>query len=84
VAILQRLAEGRLSPGGFIVVGDVCFSSEMALDEARARAGDRWDDSEYYWVVPETIAACERAGLSVHHRRVSDCSAVLVFRRVGT
>jgi hypothetical protein len=79
VAILQRLVERRISPCGLIVVGDICFSSELTLAEARASAGERWDDSEYYWVVPETIAACEIVGLSVQPNPVSDCASVLVF-----
>ena len=80
VAFLQRLVDTHLSPGGLIVVGDVCFSTEQSLAEARALAGERWDDSEHYWVVPETNVACEMVGLSVHHSPVSPCAAVLVFR----
>jgi putative AdoMet-dependent methyltransferase len=79
VTLLRRLVERHLSPGGVIVVGDVCFSTVQSLAEARILAGDRWDDSEHYWVVSETVAASEMAGLSVRHSPVSDCAAVFVF-----
>jgi hypothetical protein len=79
VALLQRLVERHLYPGELIVVGDVCFSTAQPLSESRVLAGERWDDSEDYWVVPETFAASEMAGLSVRHSPVSDCAAVFVF-----
>jgi putative AdoMet-dependent methyltransferase len=79
VVLLQRLVERHLSPRGVVVVGDVCFSTAQSLAEARALAGERWDDSEYYWVVPEAVAASEMAGLSVRHSAVSRCAAVFVF-----
>jgi putative AdoMet-dependent methyltransferase len=83
VALLQRLGESHLTPGGLVVVGDICFPTEESLVEARARAGDRWDDSESYWVATEAIAASERVGLSVRHCQVSGCAAAFVFGSGG-
>lgn len=79
VVLLQRLLDEHLSPDGIIVVGDVCFPTAQSLAEARALAGERWDDSEFYWVVPEAVAVSKMAGLSVRHSPVSYCAAVFVF-----
>lgn len=79
VDLLRRLLERHLSPAGVLVVGDICFSTAQSLAEARTLAGDRWDDSEHYWVASEAIAATEMVGLSVRYSQVSDCAAVFVF-----
>jgi len=83
IALLQQLVEKHLSPGGLIVVGDICFPTAQSLNDARTLAGDQWDDSEFYWTVPETIAACEIAGHSVRCVPVSNCAAVFVFGPFG-
>ncbi len=82
-ALVRRLIERHLSPGGFVVVGDICFATDESLAAARISAGGLWDDSEYYWVVPRTIEACEAVGLSALYSPVSDCGGVFVFRRGG-
>lgn len=33
-----------------ILLGDVAFPNAAALDDTRRRAGDEWDDEEYYFV----------------------------------
>jgi putative AdoMet-dependent methyltransferase len=83
IQLLQELAGTWLSVGGRIVVGDICFPTPQSLLDAKAQQGDRWDESESYWVASETISACTKVGLRVHHRQVSECGAVLVFELAG-
>lgn len=38
-----------LVPGGKLLIGDVAFVDQTALDACRKAAGDEWDDEEYYF-----------------------------------
>lgn len=77
VALLRRLFDDYLRPGGYIVIGDIGFPHAAALDGMRRAAGDAWDE-EYYWLADETAAALPGAGLAVTWEQLSSCGAVMV------
>jgi len=79
LALLRRLAADYLSVDGRIIVGDIGFSDEAALDAMRAAAGDAWDE-EYYWVKDETATALAGSGLSLVWEQLSSCGVVLLLK----
>ena len=76
VALLRRLTDRCLAPGGRIVIGDIAFESVQARTDAGA---DHWDEEEHYWVADETRAACAPVGLCLTYTQVSRCGGVYVF-----
>ena len=76
VALLRRLFDRCLAPGGRIVVGDITFESAQARTDAGA---EHWDEEEHYWAADETLAACTPAGLRFTYTQVSRCGGVYVF-----
>ncbi len=51
----------HLEPEGRILIGDVSFATQEALDNCRAASGDAWDDEENYIVfskLRETLHGC--------------------------
>jgi putative AdoMet-dependent methyltransferase len=65
----------HLAPGGRIVIGDIAFSNQTALEQVKAEAGDTWED-EFYWLADETLSALENAGLQAEYKQVSNCAGV--------
>jgi putative AdoMet-dependent methyltransferase len=77
ISLLTRLTAHHLTPGGWIVIGDVAFPDREAL----ARAGaDHWDEDEAYWAADEALAACAAAGLRATYTQVSRCGGVFVVQ----
>ena len=77
IRILRGLLP-RLAPGGRIVIGDIAFPNQAALEKVKAEAGEEWED-EYYWLVDQAMPALEKAGLRVSYRQVSACAGVFVL-----
>jgi putative AdoMet-dependent methyltransferase len=65
----------HLAPGGRIVIGDIAFSNQTALEQVKAEAGDTWED-EFYWLADETLSALENAGLQAEYKQVLNCAGV--------
>ncbi|MBN1424962.1 class I SAM-dependent methyltransferase [Candidatus Fermentibacteria bacterium] len=84
VHLLCRLAEGHLSPGGMIVIGDVAFSTTVERERAHGEWEDLWDEDEHYWAADEAAEACEIAGLHVTYTQVSRCGGVFVMEPLRT
>ena len=47
---LLRVLQGLLRPGGKVLIGDVAFQDQAALDRCRTASGDQWDEEEHYFV----------------------------------
>ena len=75
---LQQYAKNHLNPGGKIIIGDLMFSSEAALQEAKLKYADTWDD-EYYWILDQDLSLLRQAGLNVEVRLISFCAALIWF-----
>lgn len=81
VQIIQELVAERLQPGGILVIADISFPDQSALDDMRTASGSRWEE-EPYWIVNETIDAMRQVGLQVEYTQVSICAGVYRFRKV--
>lgn len=92
VRLLKKLANRHLVPGGRIVVGDICFPTTQAREEACRGSEDepqegnapsltsaRWDEDECYWAADEAVKALEEEGLHAEHTQVSFCGGVFVI-----
>lgn len=65
----------HLAPGGRLVIADIAFVNQAALDAVRRQAGEDWEE-EFYWLADEALAALTQAGLHAAFRPVSDCAGV--------
>ena len=65
-----------LAPGGQMLLGDIAFPHQSALEQVKADVGDDWDD-EYYWLADKSVRALENAGFKVEYSQVSTCAGVL-------
>lgn len=81
-ALLQRLFDGYLAPGGRVVIGDIGFPDAAARATVRQAAGDRWED-EYFWLRDETESALAKAGLAADWSQISSCGFVLTIVRLA-
>jgi putative AdoMet-dependent methyltransferase len=77
VRILRGLLP-RLAPGGRMVIGDIAFRDQVALDKVKAEAGQGWED-EFYWLVDQAIPALKKAGLWASYRQISSCAGIFVL-----
>ena len=66
---------GLLKPDGKILIGDVAFPDVAALEQCREKAGEKWDDKEFYWVYNEI----RKTFPAMEFERFSHCAAVLTL-----
>lgn len=66
-----------LKDDGIILIGDVAFPDVKAMDECRVKAGDEWDDEEYYFLADEMRKAFP--GLSFEKK--SHCAGIIGIAR---
>lgn len=66
-----------LREDGRLYIGDVAFETRAELEKCRARAGQEWDDDEFYFVADELRAFFPRLELE----KFSDCAGLLTLRR---
>ena len=71
--------KNRLTPNGEILLGDVAFETNQALKECRRKAGDEWDDEEFYLVAEEL----SKKFPNVIFEKISFCSGVFVIKNSG-
>lgn len=81
IAILRRLVDSFLMPGGAIVIGDIGFSNVAALGAVKVASGEAWDD-EYYWIQDEVEIALRDNGMAMTWEQLSICSAVIEITRM--
>ncbi|MBN2388851.1 MAG: class I SAM-dependent methyltransferase [Anaerolineales bacterium] len=79
VRIVTSLVPRLSSPGGRIVIADISFPNQSALDKVKSAAGDEWED-EYYWLADEAVPAIQEAGLRVDYSPVSACAGVFTLQ----
>ena len=77
VRILRKLLP-RLAPGGRMVIGDITFRNQAALEKVKAGAGEEWED-EFYWLVDQARLALKKAGMRVNYRKISSCAGIFVL-----
>ena len=72
----------HLNSGGWILIGDVAFESEQAMLEVKAKSSG-WDDSEYYMIADQIIAALSQKNIPAVFKKTSRCSGVLQIQGKG-
>jgi putative AdoMet-dependent methyltransferase len=77
--ILQSLVAHHLSSTGRIVIGDIAFQDQAALEKVKIAAGDEWED-EYYWIADRAIPTLEKVGFKVEYTQVSSCAGVFALQ----
>ena len=79
IHILQTLSK-RLTPDGRLVIADIAFATQRALQATRDRLADAWEEEEY-WLTDESLAALRQAGFSALFTPVSWCAGVFCIKR---
>jgi putative AdoMet-dependent methyltransferase len=78
VSLCKELITLRLVPEGRLVIADLSFPSQAALNEFKKGIPD-WED-EFYWLADESVLALTNAGLNVTYEQVSPCAGVYQVR----
>lgn len=76
-----RLLRGllpRLAPGGRMLIGDIAFQNQAALDQVKVEAGEGWED-EFYWLVDQSMPALKKACLQASYLQISSCAGIFVL-----
>ncbi len=74
-AILSEAAS-RLTARGRIILGDIAFSDDHAMNAAHERWKDTWDESEHYWIASRDLPKLAAAGLTASWHPLSPCAGV--------
>lgn len=75
VAVIERIMNDVLVPGGRLVIADISFPTARELNAVRRAAGDQWDE-ELYWVADEALPALRGIGAKAAYVQVSGCAGV--------
>jgi putative AdoMet-dependent methyltransferase len=74
VSLCKALATQRLVPNGKLVIADLSFSTQIALEDFKQKIDD-WED-EFYWLADQSLAALRKIGLAVTYSQISSCAGV--------
>jgi putative AdoMet-dependent methyltransferase len=77
VSLCRELVTQRLAPQGRLVIADLSFPSQVAMDEFKTRIDD-WED-EFYWLADVSVRALGDAGLNAIYEQVSPCAGVYLI-----
>jgi putative AdoMet-dependent methyltransferase len=69
----------HLAPGGRMLIGDIAFQDQAALEKIRLEAGADWED-EAYWLADAAIPAFQRMGMLAGYWQVSPCAGVFMIQ----
>ena len=75
VQLIKKLIHERLIPGGRLLLADIAFESQAALEVVKHTAGDEWED-EFYWLADETVPALTKANLHAEFYKISSCGGI--------
>ncbi len=77
IRILRGLLP-RLAPDGRLLIGDIAFQNQVALDQVKAAAGKSWED-EFYWLADQSLPALKKAGLQASYQQISSCAGIFLL-----
>jgi putative AdoMet-dependent methyltransferase len=80
VEICESLVTQSLTLGGKLVIADLSFKNQAAMDAFANSVGDLWE-AEPYWLVEDALPALEDAGLQASYEQVSACAGVYTIQR---
>ena len=69
--------KNHLTPDGEILLGDVAFETNKALEECKKKAGDEWDDEEFYLVAEEL----SKEFSDMIFEKICFCSGVCIIKQ---
>lgn len=75
---MARYKQQHLNQGGRIIIGDLMFPSEEAMQAIANQYPDSWDD-EYYWIMVRDLPLMQQAGLVVQFQQISFCAGLIWF-----
>ena len=75
VEICKSLVELNLLPKGKLVIADLSFQNQAAMDAFAQSIGDLWEE-EPFWLVEDALAGLKDVGLKVEYEQISACAGV--------
>jgi putative AdoMet-dependent methyltransferase len=75
VQLIKNLVHEHLMPDGCLLLADIAFESQAALEVVKHTAGDEWED-EFYWLADETVLALTKANLHAVFYKISSCGGI--------
>ena len=75
VQLIKKLIHDHLMPGGRLLLADIAFESQAALEVVKHTAGDAWED-EFYWLADETVSELTEANLRAVFYKISSCGGI--------
>ena len=75
IQLINKLVDEYIMPDGRLLLADIAFENQAALETVRRAAGDEWED-EFYWLADETVPALTRANLHAEFFKVSSCGGI--------
>jgi putative AdoMet-dependent methyltransferase len=79
VDLCRELVDLHLAPQGRLVIADLSFPSQVALDEFKLGCDD-WEQ-EFYWLADESLRALTNAGLNANYEHISTCAGVYLIQK---
>lgn len=75
VKLCTRLVSRHLKANGKLIIADLSFQTEDAMNVFARSVGELWE-KEPYWIADRTIPALRDADLNVAYKQVSSCAGV--------
>lgn len=79
VQIIEPLIHQHLEPNGRLIIADIAFQNQRALETVKYAVGDEWED-EFYWLADESVATLTQIGLRVEYIQVSSCAGIFTIQ----
>ena len=75
VKIIETLVRKNLKSSGKLIIADIAFQNQHALETIKRDAGEEWEE-EYYWLADESETALAKVELTATFHQVSNCAGV--------
>jgi putative AdoMet-dependent methyltransferase len=75
---MLRYKHNHLNQYGTIIIGDLMFPSEEAMQGIANQYPDTWDD-EFYWIMERDLPLMQQAGLKCQFQQISFCAGLIWF-----
>jgi putative AdoMet-dependent methyltransferase len=79
VQISAALVRKYLAPNSRLILADIAFPNQNALEKVKSAAGEAWED-EFYWSADECLPALEAVGLKARFHQVSACAGIFEIK----
>lgn len=81
ITFIHKLYQ-QLAYGGVLIIGDISFQDEKQLFNAKAIAGDDWDDQEHYYTANYLLEALKAINICATYQQLSSCAGLLKIIKV--